>query len=83
MTLNPAKFGAWGGCSTPPMNVDTWGECSRDKAPPYTEAVPRADPAVNETASQSVNELSVTATRQSCIDVFPNFVGDKPFDILL
>ena len=74
VTLNPANFGAWGGCSTPPMNVDTWGECSRDKAPPYTEAVPRAGPPVNETASQSVNEQPVTATRQSCIEVVPNDV---------
>ena len=74
VTLNPANIGAWGGCSTPPMNVDTWGECSRDKAPPYTEVVPSAGPPVNETASQSVNELSVTATRQSCIEVAPNDV---------
>ena len=59
------------------MNVDTWGECRKDKAPPYTEAVPReldAGPPVNETASQSVNELPVTATRQSCIEVAPNDV---------
>ena len=75
VTLNPANIGAWGGCSTPPMNVDTWGECSRDKAPPYTEVVPSAGPPVNETASQSVNELSVTATRQSCIEVAPNDIG--------
>ena len=76
-TLNPANCGAWGGCSsTPPMDVDTWGECRRDKAPPYTEVMPRAGPPVNETASQSVNELRLTATRQSCIDVFPNVVRE-------
>ena len=81
VTLNPANFGAWGGCSTPPMNVDTWGKCSRDKAPPYTEAVPRAGPPVNETASQSANELPVTATRQSCIEVAPNDVGGPVFKV--
>jgi hypothetical protein len=75
VTLNPVNFGAWGGCITLLKNVDTWGECSRDKAPPYTEAVPRAGPPVNETASQSVNELPVTKTRQSCIEVAPNNVG--------
>ncbi len=74
VTLNPANFGAWGGCITLLKNVDTWGECSRDKAPPYTEAVPRAGPPVNETASQSVNELPVTKTRQS-LEVAPNDVG--------
>ena len=74
VTLNPANFGIWKGCSTPPRNEDTWGECSRDKAPPYTEAVPRAGPPVNETALQSANELPVTETRQSCIEVVPNDV---------
>jgi hypothetical protein len=83
VTLNPANFGILRGCSTPILNADTWGECSRDKAPPYTEAVPRAGPPVNDTASQFVNELLVTATRQSCIKVAPNIVGEKPFNILL
>ncbi len=83
MTLNPASFGAWGGCRTPPIDVDTWGECSRDKAPPYTEAVPRAGPPVNETASQCVNELPETETRQSCIEVVPNTVGELPVSIVL
>jgi hypothetical protein len=78
VTLNPANFGACGGCSTPPINVDTWGECSRDKAPPYTEAVPVAGPPVNETAAQFVNELPVTAKRQFCIDVVPTDVGSVP-----
>jgi hypothetical protein len=83
VTLNPANFGAWEGCITLLKNVETWGACSMDKAPPYTEAVPRAGPPVNETASQSVNELPVTATRQSCIEVVPNDIEEKPFDILL
>jgi hypothetical protein len=74
VTLDPANFGACGGCSTPLRNTDTCGECSRDNAPPYTEAVPVAGPPVNETAAQSVNELPVTATRESCIEVVPNDV---------
>jgi hypothetical protein len=41
VTLNPPNFSAWMGQSMVPLNVDTWGECSTDRAPPYTEVVPR------------------------------------------
>ena len=75
VTLNPTNFSAGEGSRRELETVDTWGECSRDKAPPYTEAVPRAGPPVNETAEQSVNELPVTATRESCIEVVPNDVN--------
>ncbi len=75
VTLNPANFGAWEGCSMVPKIVDTWGECSRDTAPPYVEIVPRACTFAYEAAKQSVNELPETAKRQSCIDVVPTDVG--------
>jgi len=75
--LNPAVSSDWwGGCSTVPKNVDTRGECNTDTAPPYTEVVPReldADPP--ETALQFVNELPITAMRQSWTVVVPNDVG--------
>jgi hypothetical protein len=77
VTLKPANLGNWGGSSAPLMNVETWGECISDIAPPNTEAVPMelaAGPPVNETALQSVNELSVTAMRQSRIVVVPTNV---------
>jgi len=61
--LNPANFSAWGVWSAVPLNADTWGACSSDTAPPYTEVVPRDGPPVNETALQFVNELPVTAMR--------------------
>ena len=72
--LNPANFSAWGGWSTLSLRSDTWGECSSDTAPPYTEEVPREvdlGPPVNETALQSVNELPVTAMRLSWTVVVP------------
>jgi len=72
--LNPANFSAWGGRSAVPLNMDTWGECSSDTAPPYTEEVPRevdVGPPVNETALQFVNELPVTAMRLSWTVVVP------------
>ncbi len=75
--LNPANLSAWGGWSTVLMNVDTWGECSSDTAPPYTEEVPREvdlGPPVNETALQFVNELPVTAMRLSWTVVVPKDV---------
>jgi hypothetical protein len=61
--LNPANFSAWGGWSVyvAPMNMDTWGECSTDNAPPYTEEVPRDCPSVVETAEQFVSELLITS----------------------
>jgi hypothetical protein len=77
--LNPANFSAWRGWSTVlPLNVDTWGECSSDKAPPYTEVVPKDGPAVNETALQFVNELLVTAIRLFRTVVIPKDVEPAP-----
>jgi hypothetical protein len=71
--LNPDKFSAWGGFSglPEPMNEDTWGECSNDKAPPYTEEVPRDCPAVVELAEQLENEQPVTSMRESWTAVVP------------
>jgi hypothetical protein len=69
--LNPANFSAWGGWSAVPLNSDTWGECSSDTAPPYTEVVPRDGPPVNETALHFVNELPMTAMRLSWKVVVP------------
>ena len=65
--LNPANFSAWKGWGVYvlPMNVDTWGECSTDTAPPYTEEVPRDCPVVVELAEQFVNELAVNAMQES------------------
>jgi hypothetical protein len=62
VTLNPANFSAWGGWSA---LMYTWGEKNSDNAPPYAEAVPRALNEVKETAEQFVNELPVTAMRES------------------
>jgi hypothetical protein len=67
--LNPANFSALGGRSTVPPNEETWGECSTDNAPPYTEVVPNElgeGPPVSETAEQFVNVQLVTVTRESC-----------------
>ena len=72
--LNPANFSAWGGWSTLPSNVDTWGACSSDTAPPYTEEVPRDGPPVNETALQFLKELPVTAMRLSWTVEVPKVV---------
>ena len=61
--LVPAKIGAFGGNSEPPMNTDTWAACSRANAPPKTEETPRdpdEDPPVNEAAEQYANTLSAT-----------------------
>ncbi len=77
--LNPAKFNDWGGCIALPMNVDTCGECSTNKAPPYTEEVPRDCPFVVEFAEQFVKELAVTAMRESCTAVDPKETRVKPF----
>ena len=69
--LNPAKFRASGSWSVVPMNADTWGECSTDTAPPYTEEVPRDCPSVVDLDKQLVNELLVTAMQESCTVVDP------------
>ncbi len=60
--LVPAKIGAFGGNSEPPMNSDTWAAWSKASAPPKTEETPRdpdEDPPVNEVAEQFANMLSV------------------------
>ncbi len=59
------------------VKMDTWGECRTDKAPPYTEEVPRELDAVYETALQFVNELPITTRLQSWIVVVPKNVGVK------
>ncbi len=73
--LNPANFSAWGGRRVKSENVDTWGECRTDKAPPCTEEVPRDGPAVNETALHFVKKLPVIAIRQPCMVVVPKDVS--------
>jgi hypothetical protein len=74
MRLDPANFSAGGGRNVWNLKMETWGECSTDSAPPYTEVVLDAAPSVNETAEQSEKELPVTATRESSTVVAPKSV---------
>ncbi len=73
--LDPANFSAGVGRNEVKRKTETWGECSTDSAPPYTEVELDATPPVKETAEQSVKELSVNATLESMTVVTPNAVG--------
>ncbi len=75
--LDPVNVGTFVGSSEPSMNSETWGECSRANAPPYTEEVPRepdADPLANETAEQFANQLLLKEMWEFCRVVVPVIV---------